>query len=163
MKHRATKLKKAHEALEKPSYIIATPIQTKQLYQKNFNMARKFSYPLTLSYISISNWQELTLKFNKKIVAEVSREIASVINEHINEFENAGLINEGEYLLIFPHQHKNEVAMIIEKLVSALKLRFFANLGEFSVIIAYSIESPNFQDIDPYIYLSQLSDSIKIA
>ncbi len=163
LKHRATKLKKAHEALEKPSYIIATPIQTKQLYQKNFNMARKFSYPLTLSYISISNWQELTFKFNKKIVAEVSREIASVINKHINEFENAGLINEGEYLLIFPHQHKNEVAMIIEKLVSALKLRFFANLGEFSVIIAYSIESPNFQDIDPYIYLSQLSDSIKIA
>jgi hypothetical protein len=51
----------------------------------------------------------------------------------------------------------------MEKLVSALKLRFFANLGDFSVIIAYSIESPNFQDIDPYIFLSQLSDSIKAA
>jgi len=163
LKHRATKLKKTHEVLEKPSHVIATPIQTKQLYQKSFNMARKYSYPLTLSYISISNWQELTFQFNKKIVAEVSREIASVINKHINEFENAGLINEGEYLLIFPHQHKDEVAMVIEKLVSALKLRFFANLGEFSVIIAYSIESPNFQDIDPYIFLSQLSDSIKIA
>jgi len=163
LKHRATKLKKAHEALEKPSYVIAAPIQTKQLYQKSFNMARKYSYPLTLSYISISNWQELTFQFNKKIVAEVSREIASVINKHINEFENAGLINEGEYLLIFPHQHKDEIEMLIEKLVSALKLRFFANLGEFSVIIAYSIESPNFQDIDPYIFLSQLSDSIKIA
>ena len=163
LKHRATKLKKAHEALEKPSYVIAAPRQTKQLYQKSFNMARKYSYPLTLSYISISNWQELTFQFNKKIVAEVSREIASVINKHINEFENAGLINEGEYLLIFPHQHKDEIEMVIEKLVSALKLRFFANLGEFSVIIAYSIESPNFQDIDPYIFLSQLSDSIKIA
>jgi len=163
LKHRATKLKKTHEALEKPSDVIAAPRQTKQLYQKSFNMARKYSYPLTLSYISISNWQELTFQFNKKIVAEVSREIASVINKHINEFENAGLINEGEYLLIFPHQHKNEIEMIIEKLVSALKLRFFANLGEFSVIIAYSIESPNFQDIDPYIFLSQLSDSIKIA
>lgn len=163
LKARAKKLKKAHEAIEKPSDVIATPIQTKDLYEKNFNMARKYSYPLTLSYISISNWQELTFQFNKKIVAEVGREIASVINKHITEFENAGLVNEGEYLLIFPHQHKKEVAMVIEKLVLDLKLRFFANLGEFSVIIAYSIESPNFQDIDPYIYLSQLSDSIKIA
>jgi tetratricopeptide (TPR) repeat protein len=161
--HRSSKLKTAHEVLEKPSYIIATPTQTKNLYQKSFNMARKYNYPLTLGYISITNWQELTFQFNKKIVAEVSREIASVINQHINEFENAGLINDGEYLLLFAHQHKEDVTMLMEKLVSALKLRFFANLGNFSVIIAYSIESPNFQDIDPYIFLSQLSDSIKAA
>ena len=163
LKHRATNLKRTYEAIEKPSYILASPIQTKQLYQNNFNMARKYSYPLTLGYISISNWKELTFQFNKKTVAEVSHEIASLINEHINEFESAGIINEGEYLLLFPHQHKEEVAISIEKLVSELKLRFFANLGEFSVIIAYSIENPNFQDIDPYIFLSQLSDSIKIA
>lgn len=163
LNHRAIKLKKAHDAIEKPNDMIATPIQTKELYKKSFNMARKYSYPLTLSYISISNWQELTFQFNKKTVSEVGREIASVINKHINEFENAGLVNEGEYLLLFPHQHKKEVAIIIEKLVLDLKLRFFANVGEFSVIIAYSIGSPNFQDIDPYIYLSQLSDSTKIA
>ena len=163
LKRRAKKLKKAHEAVEKPNDVIATPVQTKQLYEKNFNMARKYTYPLTLSYITITNWQELTFQFNKKIVAEVSREIASVINKHINEFESAGLINDGEFLLIFPHQYKKEVAKVIEKLVLDLKLRFFANLGGFSVIISYSIESPNFQDIDPYIYLSQLSDSIKIA
>ena len=163
LKHRSTKLKKTHEALEQSNDVVASPLQTKHLYQKSFNMARKYSYPLTLSYISISNWQELTFQFNKKIVTEVNREIANVINSHINEFENAGIINEGEYLLLFPHQDKEEVTIIIEKLVSALKLRFFANLGEFSVIIAYSIESPNFQDIDPYIFLSQLSDSIKIA
>lgn len=163
LKYRATNLKRTYEAIENPSYILAPPIQTKQLYQKSFNMARKYSYPLTLAYISISNWQELTFQFNKKIVAEVSREIASLINEHVNEFESAGLINEGEYLLLFPHQYKDEVTMNIDKLVSALKLRFFANLGEFSVIIAYSIDNPNFQDIDPYVFLSQLSDSIKTA
>ncbi len=161
LKYRSTNLKRTYETIEKPSYILAAPTQTKQLYQKNFNMARKYAYPLTLGYISISNWQELTFQFNKKIVAEVSREIANLINEHINEFESAGLINEGEYLLLFPHQHKDRVSMNIEKLVSALKLRFFANLGGFSVIIAYSIDNPNFQDIDPYVFLSQLSDSIK--
>lgn len=163
LKHKTAKLKNAHETIEKPSDSIAMPVQTKQLYQKNFNMARKHNYPLTLSYISISNWQELSFQFNKKIVDEVSKEIASVINTHINEFEEAGLINEGEYLLIFPHQKKEEVTNVIDKLVSALKLRFFANLGDFSVTITYSIESPNFQDIDPYIFLSQLSDSIQIA
>ena len=160
---RAKRLKSAHEAIEKPSDVIATPIQTKDLYEKNFNMARKYAYPLTLSYISISNWQELTFQFNKKIVSEVSREIASVINKHINEFESAGVVNDGDYLLIFPHQHKKEVSIVIEKLVLDLKLRFFANLGEFSVIIAYAIDTPVFQDIDPYVYLSQLSDSTKIT
>jgi len=163
LKNRAKKLKSTYEALETPRYVLATPIQTKQLYQKNFNMAKKFSYPLTVGYISISNWQELTFQFNKKIITEVAREIASLINKHINEFESAGLINEGEYLLLFPHQDKAAVKYMMNKLISALKVRFFANLGEFSVTMAYSIESPNFQDIDPYIFLSQLSDSTQIA
>lgn len=162
-KNHVKNLKKAHESIEKPNDVIADPLQSKYLYEKSFNMARKYSYPLTIGYISISNWQDLTRQFNQKIVAEVSREIAIEINKHINEFENAGVINEGEYILLFPHQHKDEVTVLIEKLVSALKLRSFANLGDFSVIIVYSIESLDFQDIDPYIFLSQLSDSIKIA
>ena len=161
LKNRASKLKKTYEALEKPNYLVATPLQTKQLYQKHFSMAKKYAYPLTLGYLSISNWQELAFQFNKKITAEVSREIACLLNEFISEFENVGLINEGEYLLLFPHQLKDEVDTKIEKLVSALKLRLFANLGRFSVTIAYSVESPDFQDIDPYIFLSQLSESIK--
>jgi len=163
LKNRAKKLKNTYEALEGPTYVLATPIQTKQLYQNSFNMARKFSYSLTVGYISISNWQELTFKFNRKIIAEVDREIANLINNHLNEFESAGLINEGEYLLLFPHQDKTIVEETMNKLISALKLRFFANLGEFSVTITYSIKSPNFQDIDPYVFLSQLSDSTKIA
>ena len=35
---------------------------------------------------------------------------------------------------------------------------FFANLGEFSVNIAFSIATPSVQDIDPYIFLSRLSE-----
>jgi len=152
-----------YEALEKPSYILANSQQTKQSYQTNFNMARKYNYPLTLGYISISNWQELTFQFNKKTVAEVNRGIARLLNEQLHEFETAGLINDGEYLLCFPHQKKEDVEKTLEKLVSALKLRFFANLGEFTVVIAYSIKSPEIQDIDPYIFLSKLSDSIELA
>lgn len=163
IKQRRKRLQTEYEALENPSYILANSIQTKQLYETSFNMARKYNYPLTLGYVSITNWQELTFKFNEKTVSEVSRGIAHLINEHLNEFENAGLINDGEYLLFFPHQNKENVTNTIEKLVSALKLRFFANLGDFSVIIAYSVESPDFQDIDPYVFLSQLSDSIKLA
>jgi len=82
---------------------------------------------------------------------------------HINEFEIVVLINELDFLLLFPHQDRDTVEYTMNNLISALKLRFFANLGEFSVTISYSIESPNFQDIDPYIFLSQLSDSTKIA
>ena len=161
LKRRTKKLKATYDTLEKPSDVIATPIQTKQLYQKNFNMARKYSYPLTIGYISISNWQALTFQFSKKIITEVDREIASIINKHINDFEDAGLISNGEYLILFPHQDSTDVEYTMNKLISALKLRFFANLGKFSVTITYSVGSPNFQDIDPYIFLSQLSDSAK--
>ena len=163
IKQRSKRLQTEYEALEKPDYILLNSRQTKQLYQTNFNMARQYNYPLTLGYVSITNWQELTFEFNKKTVLEVSRGIASLINEQLNGFESAGLINNGEYLLFFPHQNKESVTTTMEKLVSALKLRFFANLGEFSIVIAYSIESPDFQDIDPYIFLSQLSNSIKLA
>ena len=163
IKQRRKRLQAEYEALEKPNYILANSIETKQLYQTSFNMARQYNYPLTLGYVSITNWQELTFQFNRKIVLEVSRDISSLINEQLNDFEKAGLINNGEYLLFCPHQNRDNVTKTIEKLVSALKLRFFANLGEFTVVIAYSIESPDFQDIDPYIFLSQLSDSIKLA
>ncbi|MCW8832882.1 MAG: hypothetical protein OQK03_06155 [Colwellia sp.] len=124
-------------------------------------MARKYAYPLTLGYISINNWQELLFKFNKKVVNEVSDNIVDLINEHISEFENAGLINDGEYLLLFPHQNKEDVMITMEKLLEDLRLRFFANLGGVSVILSYSVESPDFQDIDPYIFLSQLSSAVK--
>jgi tetratricopeptide (TPR) repeat protein/GGDEF domain-containing protein len=163
IKQRSDRLQTEYEALEKPNYLLANSIETKQLYQTSFNMARQYNYPLTLGYVSVDNWQELTFQFDKKIVSEVTKGIASLINEQLNDFESAGLINDGEYLLFFPHQNKEKVTKKIEKLVSALKLRFFANLGGFSVVIAYSIESPDFQDIDPYIFLSQLSDSIKLA
>lgn len=163
VKQRTKRLQKKYEALDKPSYILANSIQTKQLYQTSFNMARKYHYPLTFGYVSVTNWQELTFQFNKKIVLEVSRGIACLINEQLTEYESAGVMNDGEYLLFFPHQDKENVTKTIEKIVSALKLRFFANLGEFSITIAYSIESPDFQDIDPYIFLSKLSDSIKLV
>ncbi len=163
IKQRRNKLQSEYETLEKPNYILPSAIETKELYQINFNMARKYDYSLTLGYISITNWQELTFQFNKKTVSEVSKSIARIINEQLGEFENAGLVNNGEYLLSFPHQNKEDVTNTIEKLVSALKSRFFANLGDFSVIVAYSIESPDFQDIDPYIFLSQLSGSIKFG
>lgn len=46
----------------------------------------------------------------------------------------------------------------MDKIVDALKVRFFANLGEFSVNIVFSLDAPNVQDIDPYIFLSRLID-----
>lgn len=161
LRRKAIHSKKAYDEQDKTNHVLASPNQTKQLYQTNFNMARKYSYPLTIGYISISNWQELTFKFNKKVVNEVGVGIANVIGEHIKEFESAGLINDGEYLLLFPHQSQEEASRTMEKILQALQLRFFAYLGEFSATLAYSVERPNFQDVDPYIFLSQLSTAVK--
>ncbi|MGL1956672.1 MAG: hypothetical protein OCD00_05080 [Colwellia sp.] len=156
---RTKKQKRAYEEENKPSHIIATATQTKQLYQQAFNKSRKYQYPLTLAYFSIDNWQELAFTFNRKTVNEVGKYIARIINEYLNEFEYAGLINDGEYLLLFPHQNQEDVTDRIEKLTQAITTRFFANLGNFSITISFTIEMPNYQDIDPYIFLSRLSDS----
>jgi len=161
LRRRAKRSKNKYDIQEKFNVTLANPAQTKQLYQTNFNMAKKYSYSLTLGYISITNWQELTFKFNQKIVSEVNIGIANLIHEYTNEFEHAGLINDGEYLFFFPHQTKEEANLTIKKIIQALRLRFFANLGEFSVTLSYSIESPDFQDIDPYIFLSRLSAAAK--
>ncbi|WP_448213983.1 tetratricopeptide repeat protein [Colwellia sp. MEBiC06753] len=156
--YRSKKQHYTYEQLERPAHFLATPAQTKYIYHRAFKKARKYQYPLTVGYLTVSNWQDLTYTFNKKIVNEVSKTIATLINEHLGEFDQTGQINDGEYLVLYPHQTKAEAKLVFEKLIDALKVRFFANLGEFSVNIRFSLDTPAVQDIDPYIFLSRLSD-----
>jgi len=158
MRLRARKLDEAIKEVEQPVDRLATPSQTKRLYQKNFKMARKYAYPLAVGYLSIDNWKELCFHFNKKTINEVSKTLAILINEQVAEFEHAGLINEGEYLLLAPHQQHQLIEAKLKLLSKSVKARFFANLGEFSIKISYACGAPNVQDIDPYIFLSRLSE-----
>ena len=158
-RERSKRINLAYEEIEKPSYFLASPIETKQIYQCAYKQARKYSYPISIGYIAIDNWKELTFKFNKKITTEVSKTIATLINEHIGEFDSAGLINDGEYLLLYPHQTSHQIEKRFDQLKEALKVRFFANLGDFSVNISFTLDTPSVQDIDPYIFLSRLSET----
>jgi len=159
LKIRAIKLNKAYDEVEKPIDFIANPIQTKKYYQLQFKMSRKYQYPLVVGYLSVDNWKELTFHFNKKIINEVAKTIAILVNEYSDEFDQVGLIHEGEYLLLCPYQKLDEVKAKFSKMVDALNVRFFANLGEFSVKISHAYQVPNLQDIDPYIFLARLSES----
>ena len=156
--YRSKKQNYVYEQIERPVYIVANPAQTKYIYHRAFKKARKYEYPLTVGYLIIANWQDLTFSFNKKVINEVNRTIATLINEHLGEFDQSGQINDGEYIVLYPHQSVEEASRKFDKLLEALKVRFFANLGEFSVNIRYSVDSPSVQDIDPYIFLSRLSD-----
>ena len=158
-KLRTQRMRFLYDQVEKPAYILSRPPETKQLYQRIFKKARKYEYPLTVGYIEIKNWQDLSFQFNKRVVQEVEKTIATIINQNIGEFDYAGQINQGEYLLMFPHQPTEIVAPKLDKLIDALKVRFFANLGDFSVTIGYSHNQQTAQDIDPYIFLSRLSDT----
>jgi len=158
LSYRSRKQNYVYEQLERPSYVLATPAQTKYIYHRAFKKARKYEYPLTVGYIRISNWQDIAFSFNKKIIGEVNKTIATLINEHLAEFDQSGQINDGEYIALYPHQTTEEAQQKFEKLIEALKVRFFANLGEFSVNISFSMSTPTVQDIDPYIFLSRLSD-----
>jgi hypothetical protein len=150
----------AYETEERPSYILASPTQTKHDYQLAFKKAKNYQYPLTVSYFVIENWQELTFLCSKKNLKEIRREIARVINEQLTEFDQAGLLNDGEYLLLFEHQCEDEIREKITNLAQALSVRFFANLGDFSVTINYAVKKTDFKDIDPYIFLARLCESV---
>lgn len=158
---RALRLNLKYQEIEKPIDYIATPTQTKRFYQQQFKMARKYQYPLIVGYFSIDNWRELEFHFNKKIVMEVSRTVAKLVNKFAGEFDQVGLINQGEYLFLCPHQNDEYLKNVFTKLNDALKVQFFANLGEFSIKISYDYQTTNIQDIDPYVFLSSLSESTR--
>jgi len=149
-----------YEIEERPSYILANSAQTKHDYQLAFKKARTYQYPLTVSYFVIENWQELAFLCSKKSLEEVRRDIATIINEQLTEFEQAGLLNDGEYLLLFEHQCEEEIEVKVANLAQALSARFFANLGDFSVTINYALKTADFKDIDPYIFLARLCESV---
>jgi tetratricopeptide (TPR) repeat protein len=161
LKLRAFKLNQAYEDIEKPIDFLASPSQTKKLYQRHYKMARKYEFPLIIGYLSVDNWQELTFHFSKKIVNEVAGVLATLVNEHSGEFDQVGLINEGEYLFLCPYQTSEDLQVKLAQLTKALKLRFFANLGDFSIKISYAYQTPSIQDIDPYIFLSRLSEATR--
>jgi len=159
---RAQKINLAYEEIEKPSYVMSSPVKTKHDYQLAFKKARKFQYPLSVGYLVIDNWQELTFHFNRKTINEVTKDIARVINEQITEFDYAGLLNEGEYLLLFEHQSTQDVSLKLDKLLQGVNSRAFANLGEVSVVMKSGLNTPNFKDIDPYLFLARLAESVNI-
>lgn len=157
---RAQKINLAYEEVEKPSYSMAGPIKTKSYYQQSFKKSRNFQYPLSVGYLVIDNWQELVFHFTSKTIDEVKKDIASVINYQISEFDTAGLLSDGKYLLLFEHQSSQDVSEKLEKLVQAINTRAFANLGDFTLTMKYSLNTPNFKDIDPYLFLARISESI---
>ncbi|WDD98993.1 hypothetical protein [Thalassomonas actiniarum] len=160
LKYRAKKLNLAYDEVEQASDVLASPVKIKQIYQLAYKMARKYEYPLTVGYLSINNWKELSFRFNKKILMEVTKTVATLVNEYSGEFDRAGMLDEGEYLLLCPHQSGQEVEEKLRKLTESIKVRFFANLGEFSVNITFSYDVPSVQDIDPYVFLAKLTDSM---
>ena len=156
---RTARMNQVYEDIERPEDFIASAAQTKRIYQLNYKKARKFEYMIAIGYLSIDNWQELAFKFNKKTVNEVAKSISILINRHMSEFDYAGLINDGEYLFLSPHQNKESLSAKLNLLSTALNTHFFANLGDFSIKISYSFESPSVKDIDPFIFLARLSES----
>lgn len=153
------RLHRGYEEVELPKNKVAQPTQTKRWYQQQYKMARKYQYSISVAYLEIENWQELSFHFNAKVLADVSEALAIIINEHIDEEDFAGEISAGEYLFLCPHQTLDQVLSKFTDIKQAIKTRFFANLGDYSVKVRFSVDSPSIQDIDPYVFLSRLSES----
>ncbi len=160
LKTRTLRLVTHYNENERPIDFIYNPNQTKNLYQSNYKKARKYNYSLAIGYITVDNWKELSFQTNKKVLNDVARAIATLINQSVGEFDYVGMLNESEYLLLCPHQNNEDIQKKLEKLVAALEVNYFANLGGSAVSIEYSFDTPTVQDIDPYIFLSRLSERV---
>ncbi|GHF88957.1 tetratricopeptide repeat protein [Thalassotalea marina] len=160
-KFRAHRLNTAYDEVERPVDYILGPTETKKMYQYHFKMARKFEVPVAVGYFTIENWDELSFQFSQRVLNEVSSAIATIINETNDEFIQVGLINQGEYLFLAPYHSPENLLQNLDKIAKSIEMHFFANLGEFSLKVSYDCQTPNIQDIDPYIFLSRLSDSTK--
>ncbi len=152
------RLKYGYDEIELPKSRLAKPVQTKRWYQQQYKMARKYQYNVAIAYLQIENWQELSFHFSDKILADISQALAIIVNENLDEEDYSGVISAGEYLFLCPHQTPEQVLIKFTAIKHAIKTRFFANLGDYSVKIRFSIDSPNIQDIDPYVFLSRLSE-----
>ena len=124
-------------------------------------MARKYQYSISVVYLAVENWQELNFHFNRKILIDVSQALAVIINENLDEEDYAGVLSAGEYLFLCPHQTPEQVAIKSSRIQQEIKTRFFVNLGDHSVKIKCSVDSPDIQDIDPYVFLSRLSEATR--
>ena len=155
------RLNHGYDEQELPKTHLAQPIQTKRWYQQQYKMARKYQYNISVAYLVVENWQELSFHFNQKTLLDVSKALAIIINEYIAEEDYAGVISAGEYLFLCPHQTPEQVITKFTDIKQAIKTQFFANLGDYSVKVRGSIEALNIQDIDPYVFLSRLSESTK--
>lgn len=158
IKQRRIQQNKMYDESEQSDLFLATPFLTKKIYQQSYKKARKYEYPLAVGYLLVDNWKELNFHFSKKVVGEICRIMAELLNEMMEEFDHAGLINEGEYLILCPYQSNEYLKAKLVKLSEALNVRFIANIGSFSIKISYAYDTPNIQDIDPYIFLSRLSE-----
>ncbi len=161
LKYRSLRLNRDYEEVEKPIDYIASPNQSKKLYHYHFKMARRYQFPIAIGYLLIENWDELCFRFNRKTVNEVKSIIATLINEITDEFEQVGLLHDGEYIILAPHQQIDRVERKLRGLSKNLATRFFANLGDFSVKMSFAVNAPSVQDIDPYIFLSRLTESTR--
>ena len=138
---------------------LTSPFYSKKMYQQAYKQARYFQYDLALVYLKVDNWSELEYRCSKRTCQEVRKTVASIIDSHIGEFDQAALLNDGEYIVVFPHQTEQDAYAKVQDLSKALQANFFANLGDFTLDIHYALESPIVQDIDPFLFLSKLAEA----
>jgi tetratricopeptide (TPR) repeat protein len=160
IKHRRYLQHIDYTALEQPLDYMPSPIITKKNYQQCYKKSRKYNYPLTVAYLKVVNWSELLFHFKSKVMADVANTLACIINENTDEFVEFGLIAPGEYILLYPHQTKSEISEETKQLVAEISARFFANLGDFSVTMDMALATADVQDIDPFVFLAQLSNTL---
>jgi hypothetical protein len=46
--------------------------------------------------------------------------------------------------------------------MQVLNTRSFADLGDFSLMVKYAIKTPDFKDIDPYLFLASTIEDIDV-
>ena len=160
-KSKQKKITPASDRVQATVDSLATPKATEHHYQITFKKAKVFQYPVHLGYLAIENWQELLFHFDKKNIREVEKELATIIKSHLFEFDYAGQLNEGSYLSLFEHQSTEEVEGKLDKLKQTINSHSFAHLGDFSLVVKYSLNTPDCNDTDAFVFLASVIKDIE--
>jgi GGDEF domain-containing protein len=88
------------------------------------------------------------------------QDLTQIIGDNIGDYDKVGILSDNELLVIFPHSDPDAVSQVLQEIKSELSLHLFANIGECAVYLAVECQTPDIQDIDPYIFLSKMSDSL---
>ena len=105
-----------------------------------------YQRPCSFAYFSVDGFVEYASRYGVEGVDELVKSIARLLSRELAEFDRAGRVSAGEFVIIFPDKSKKKTIEIVEKIKSEIVKNCFLALqndagAQLSIAIGIS-ENP---------------------